>query len=189
MYMLSVTETVLRKLSLVAAFIGGAAMLVMLAIVGANIALRPFGESIRGTVEISGYLCALAVGLCMPAAQLAGSHIAAGLWASALPEKGRKLRAAFGNCVCAAFLFAVAGELHAIAEYASDMGEYIEGFGFSYYGMALLFAFGIALHAALFLLAAVKAAIPAKAGAAPQASSAMLGATAEEASKTHAEAA
>lgn len=188
MHMFSVTEAVLRKLSLLAAFIGGAAMLVMLGIVSANIALRPFGESIRGTVEISGYLCALAVGLCMPAAQLAGSHIAAGLWATALPERGRKLRAAFGNCVCGTFLFLVARELCAIAEYANDMGEYIEGFGFSYHGMALLFAFGIALHAALFLLAALKVVFPVATGAAPRASSALQEATAEEAPKKHGEA-
>lgn len=155
-HILSLAESALRKISFFAAYIGGAAMLAMLAIVSANIVFRPFGESIRGTVEISGYLCALAVGLCMPAAQLAGSHIAAGLWATALPEKGRKLRNAFGNCVCAAFLLLVARELYAIAEYADDMGEYIEGFGFSYYGMAALFAFGIALHAALFTLAALK---------------------------------
>jgi TRAP-type C4-dicarboxylate transport system permease small subunit len=155
-------ETWLRRGAYVAAAGGGAAMLLMLALIAANMALRPFGGTIRGTVEASGYLCALAVGLCLPAAQMAGSHIAAGLWHSSLPRSARLAQTLAGRLLCAALLFLVGRELFGIAEYAADLGEYIEGFGFSYYGAALGFAFGVALHAAMFLHAALRVLFPAR---------------------------
>lgn len=157
---LDITEKWLRYAALAAAAFGGLAMLLMLGIVSANIALRPFGESVRGTVEISGYLCALAVGLCMPAAQTVGSHITAGVWVPALPRPVRLAQKAISGLLCAALLALVARELFDIAGYARDMGEYIEGFEISYYGMALGFAFGIALHAAIFAHTALRAVFP-----------------------------
>ena len=159
---LDVSEKWLRSLSLAAAAVGGAVMLVMLAVVTANIVLRPFGGTIRGTVEISGYLCALAVGLCMPAAQTVGSHISAGLWVASLPRFMRRMQKAAAALLCAGLLTLVARELAGIAEYARDMGEYIEGFDISYYGMALGFALGIGLHAVLFLHAALRVFFPAE---------------------------
>lgn len=141
----------LRALSIGMACAGGAVMLLMLVLVCANIVIRPFGESIRGTFEMSGYLCALAVGLCMPAAQLSGSHIAAGVWADALPAFLQKAQAPLCNLLCAALLFLVARNLLLVADYAFVMEEYIDGFSFSYGGMALGFCLGIGLHALLFI--------------------------------------
>lgn len=157
---LNVSEKYLRYAALVAAAFGGLAMLGMLGIVSANIVLRPFGGSVRGTVEISGYLCALAVGLCMPAAQTVGSHITAGVWVSSLPRAVRLLQKGVSSLLCAALLALVARELFAIAEYARDMGEYIEGFDLSYDGMALGFALGVGLHAAIFVHTFLRAVFP-----------------------------
>lgn len=159
---LNVTEKWLRYAALAAASAGGLAMLAMLAVVSANIVLRPFGGSVRGTVEISGYLCALAVGLCMPAAQTVGSHIAAGVWVSSLPRPVRLFQKALSSLICAALLAPVARELFGIAAYARDMGEYIEGFDISYYAMAVGFAFGVTLHAAVFAHTALRAVFPAR---------------------------
>ena len=158
---LDISEKWLRYTALAAAAVGGLAMLAMLGIVSANIVMRPFGGSIRGTVEVSGYLCALAVGLCMPAAQTVGSHITAGVWVPSLPRSVRLIQKAMSSLICAALLALVAGELLGIAEYARDMGEYIEGFTISYSGMALGFAFGIALHAAVFAHTVLRAVFPA----------------------------
>lgn len=155
-------ERVLRALSVGAAVVGGIVMAAMLCVVVANIVMRPLGGGVRGVVEISGYLCALAVGLCMPAAQLAGSHINAGLWEASLPAFVRRAQKAAGNFICLGLLALVSRELFSIAEYARDMGEYIDGFGFSYYGMAIGFAFGIGLHAVLFLHALCRAVFPPK---------------------------
>ena len=145
------TETGLRRLAFASAVLGGAALLVMLCIVTANIALRPFGGSLRGTVEVSGYLCALAIGLCLPAAQLTGSHINAGLCVSSLPLFLQRVQN-IGACLVSMVLLGfVAWELYDIAAYARDMGEYIEGFAIPYYPMTLGFAYGAALHAVLFI--------------------------------------
>lgn len=154
-------ERGLRAVSYGAAAVGGAVLLVMLCAVAANIALRPFIGGVRGALEISGYLCALAVGLCMPVAQIAGSHIASGIWADTLPRRGRWLQETAGSVLCAFLLAVAARELLGIAAYADDMGEYIEGFNFSYSFMAAGFAFGAALHAAIFLHAALRALLPA----------------------------
>jgi len=113
--------------------------------------LRPFGGTVRGTVEASGYLCALGIGLCMPAAQMAGSHIAAGIWVSSLPRFVQLVQRGAGSLLCAILLFLACRELFGIAEYALDMGEVIEGFGISYCAMAIGFGFGLALHSTLFL--------------------------------------
>lgn len=159
---MDISEKWLHHAAYAAAAVGGVVMLAMLGIVGANIVMRPLGGSIRGAVEISGYLCALAVGLCMPSAQAVGSHIAAGLWASSLPRGLRRIEKAACNLMCAGLLALTARELFAVADYAVEAGEYIEGFDISYYGMALGFAFGIALHAVLFLHAALRAFFPAR---------------------------
>lgn len=159
---LDAAEKWLRYAALAAAAIGCLAMLAMLGIVAANIVMRPFGASIRGAVTISGYLCALAVGLCLPAAQMAGSHIAAGVWVSSLPQPVRLFQKGLSGLICAALLALIARELFGIAAYARDMGEYVEGFGFSYDGMALGFAFGVSLHAALFAHAVLRALFPAR---------------------------
>ncbi len=159
-YLLTISEKWLRRAAFAAAAAGGSAMLFMLGVVLANIVLRPFGWSIRGSVEISGYLCALAVGLCMPAAQMAGSHIAAGVWASSMPRLVRLAQRGIGSLICAVLLALAASELFGIAGYANDMGEYIDGFDISYAGMALGFAFGIALHAVMFVHAACRVVFP-----------------------------
>ena len=147
---LAVSEGFLRKASFAMAACGVLAMLAMLALVCANIGMRPFGASLRGSVEISGYLCALAVGLAMPGAQLAGSHISVGLLAHKLPRSVRMVQTALCS-LAALLLLGLAGrEILAIAEYARDMGEYVEGFGISYYPMAAGLAAGLLLHALLF---------------------------------------
>ena len=141
----------LRRIAYAFAAAGGAAMLTMLALVTANMVLRPFGGTVRGAIEASGYLCALGIGLCMPAAQIAGSHIAAGIWASSLPRFAHLTQKGASALLCTALLFLISRELFGIAEYALDAGDSIEGFGVSYCAVAIGFGIGMALHAAIFL--------------------------------------
>ena len=156
----SATEIWLRRAAYACAAVGGAVMILMLALVTANMALRPFGGTVRGIVEISGYLCALGIGLCMPAAQMAGSHITAGLWVSSLPRSLQAAQGGAGNLLCAGLLFLVGRELFDIAAYALDMGETIEGFDISCCVMAVGFGLGIALHGTLFLHAFARMIVP-----------------------------
>jgi TRAP-type C4-dicarboxylate transport system permease small subunit len=155
------TETWLRRAAYAAAAIGGAAMILMLVLVTANMVLRPFGGTVRGAVEAGGYLCALGIGLCMPAAQMSGSHIAAGLWVSSLPDAAQLAQGSAGSLLCAILLILVGRELFDIAAYALETGESIEGFGISCCGMAAGFGLGVALHAALFLHAFLRVFFPA----------------------------
>jgi len=154
-------ETWLRRAAYAAAAIGGATMILMLLLVTANMVLRPFGGTVRGAVEACGYLCALAIGLCMPAAQMAGSHITAGLWVSSLPGFAQQAQKCAGSLLCAILLVLVGRELFDIAAYALDSGETLEGFGISCCVMAAGFGLGIALHAALFLHALARVFVPA----------------------------
>ncbi len=147
------------------AIIAGAGMgaVLLLAVTGAsclNIAVRPFGSGIRGTLELSGYLCALGAGLCVPAAQAAGSHISAGLWADKLPKAIGLCFDLLCNLACAAAAVGIALQLKDIGEYAHDMGEYIDGFSFSYAFAAFGLAFGIVLHAGIFLYKAARLLVP-----------------------------
>ena len=151
------TGRALRSCSLALAGVGGLALLLMLGLVCANIALRPLNGGIRGTMELSGYLCALAVGLCMPAAQLAGSHIAAGWWTGSLPGAARHAQRALCSLFCACLLAGAGVEILGVAEYADIMGEYIDGFDFSYAVMALGLALGLFAHAAIFIHETVSA--------------------------------
>lgn len=150
-YFLERTGRVLRVFSLALAGAGGLVLLLMLGLVCANIVLRPLNGGIRGTMELSGYLCALAVGLCMPAAQLAGSHIAAGLWTGSLPRAARHAQRALCSLFCACLLAGAGVEILGVAEYADMMGEYLDGFDFSCAVMALGLALGLFAHAAIFV--------------------------------------
>lgn len=144
------SERAIRRLSVCLAAVGVLLMLTMLVMICANISLRPFGSGIRGTVEAGGYLCALAVGLCMPGAQFAGSHISVGLRENRLPVVLRRLQEFVVNGVSALLLFFAGREVLSIAEYSRDMGEYIEGFNIPYYAMAAGLAAGLFVHALIF---------------------------------------
>lgn len=150
-HLLEQTGRALRAASLLLAGAGGVTLLSMLLLVCANIVLRPLNGGVRGTMELSGYLCALAVGLCMPAAQLAGSHIAAGLWAHRLPRRALHVQRALCSLFAACLLAAAGMEIVGVAEYADMMGEYIDGFDFSYALPAVGLALGLFTHAAIFL--------------------------------------
>lgn len=143
-------EKGIRILSFAMAAAGAACMVLMLVLVCANIGMRPFGGSIRGAVEAGGYICALAVGLCMPGAQLAGSHIGVGLLTDRLSPAPRFVQTALVNIACGVFLFLAGREVLDIAAYARDMGEHMEGFDLSYYGIAAGLAAGLFTHALIF---------------------------------------
>lgn len=161
---MSAVDTILKKsgrllrgLSLLMTALGGGAILLLLGLVCANIVLRPLGHSIRGTLELSAYLCALGVGLCLPGAQVAGSHISAGLWASALPRAVNRFSAPLCSLLCACVLLLAGRDLLSMSEYVWMMGDRIDGFRFSYYGLIAAFAAGVLLHALIFLHGALGA--------------------------------
>lgn len=144
-------EYLLRKLAMILAGVGAITLLLFLILVCANIILRPFGHGIRGTVEMSGFLCAIAVGLFLPAAQFAGTHISAGFWADRQPRSLRRAQDLAINLFCA-FLLTLAGkELLLAADYSYYMGEYVVGFKLPIWAIILGLALGVLTHALCFI--------------------------------------
>ena len=144
-----------------AAGLGGCVLLLMLGVTCAGIVMRGLGGNLNGAVEIAGCLCALAVGLCLPAAQYAGSHVEVGVMAERLPKAARTAMRAPVNLACAAVLFLMAAELRELASDTVDIGETIEGCPFSSACMTLGLALGATLHAGIFILELLRAAMPA----------------------------
>lgn len=149
--LLAKLEIVLGRASKLAAWLGGVVLLIMLLLFCANIALRMTGGGLHGTVEISGYLCAMAVGLCLPAAQLGGSHIELGVLTAGFSERSLSIQKALVSVLSMLVLLFVFKELLDLANYTSLSGETIEGFPFSGVAMILGMSFGVLLHALLFL--------------------------------------
>lgn len=149
--LLCVADKTLLRTSRILAVLGAAALALMLLLICANIVMRPFGESIRGTAELGGYICALALGLSMPFSQLGGAHIGAGLWNRSLPKRVRFVMDVLVNLGCAFVLALAAYEIFGVALYGLEMGDYIDGFEFSYFPMAAALALGLLLQGAVFL--------------------------------------
>ena len=152
----SVPERLLRFVVPAAENLGGVCLLVLLLGICSNILLRPFGASFRGVVEISGYVCALAMGLCLARAQTTNSHITGGVWAQAVPRKLRRPLEAGIALFCAALLLLAGREIADIGMYAHVSGEKVEGFPFSFFAMALGMAGGLVLQAIVLLLPVIR---------------------------------
>ncbi len=159
-------DRVLRIASNLAAVLGGCILALMLGIACAGIIMRGLGGDLRGAVEIGGCLCALAVGLCLPAAQYGGSHIEVGVMADRLPRSVQAAMRPLSRLACAGVLLLAALELRELAAYTQDIGETIEGFSFSSAPMTLGLALGAALQAAIFLLELLRTMLPAAPAAA-----------------------
>lgn len=154
-------DRALRLAAGLSAGLGGCFLLLMLGVTCAGIVMRGLGGNLNGAVEIAGCLCALAVGLCLPAAQYAGSHVEVGVMAERLPKAARTAMRAPVNLACAAVLLLMAVELRELASYTVDIGETIEGFPFSSACMTLGLALGATLHAGIFILELLRAVLPA----------------------------
>jgi TRAP-type C4-dicarboxylate transport system permease small subunit len=140
----SLPERVFRRAADLAGRVGIALLLVLLCTTCAAFGLRPFGLAWRGAVEAGGYVCAAAVGLCLPMSQFAGSHITGGLWAGIFPRAAQRFLGVVIGLICAALLAAAGFEVFDIAVYIRQSGELMEGFPFSAFGMVAALALGLA---------------------------------------------
>ena len=100
---------------------------------------------------MSGFLCAIAVGLFLPAAQLAGTHISAGFWADRQPRWLRKAEELLISLFCATLLALAGKELLMVASYSHFMGEYVYGFNLPVWGVILGLALGVLTHMLCFV--------------------------------------
>lgn len=144
--------------------VGGLLLVLMLFLTLANILTRGlFGYSLRGVVEISGYLCAAAIGLSLPLAQIKGCHVAAGLLEERLPAGWIRAQRVLTALACVFFLGVVATEMTALGLFVLDVDERIDGWNFRYYGLVFALAAGCAVQA-LVLAAELVRALPGRHG-------------------------
>lgn len=156
MEFLNKSDKVLLRISRLLAYAGAVALFIILLLSCANIVLRPFGETIRGTAEMGGYLCALALGLCMPLSQLTGAHISGGLWNKHLPQSVRVIMETLVSAACCAALLLAAREIGGVAAYALEAEEHIDGFRISYFPMAVALGIGLSVQGVIFVQSLLK---------------------------------
>lgn len=122
--------------------LGGALIVAILALTLGNIVLRLCGMPMRGVIEISGYLGAAAIGLCLPRAQLAGSHIEAGMLDESLPPFARRVIRIAVLLISVAFMLLAADEMLSLGLFVHEMDELIDGWDFSYAPLVFALALG-----------------------------------------------
>ncbi len=143
---------------------GGLLLAAMLTLTLTNIVARGlFGYSLRGVVEISGYMCAAAIGLSLPLAQIKGCHIAAGLLEERLPTGWIRIQRTLTALACVFFLGVTALEMASLGLFVLEVDERIDGWNFSYYGLVFALAAGCAGQA-LVLVAELLRALPGRSG-------------------------
>ncbi len=125
----------------------GALLLFLLCLTLYNIGLRFFAEqSLRGVVEISGYLVAAAIGLSLPQAQIRSSHIMGGMFSERLPRSFRRMQNAIAMLATIALMALLATETAALAFFVQEMNEQVDGWNFSYYGFVFTLSFACFLQ-------------------------------------------
>jgi len=127
--------------------LGGVLLLVVLGLTLANIILRALGMPMRGVVEISGFLGAAAIGLCLPRAQRTGSHIEAGMLNDRLPRTARRVLQSGISLLCLVFMVIATVEMLGLGLFVLEVEELIDGWNFSYYGLVFALAAGCAVQA------------------------------------------
>ena len=127
--------------------LGGILLLVILGLTLGNIILRALGMPMRGVVEISGFLGAAAIGLCLPRAQRTGSHIEAGMLNDRLPRTLRRGVQSGISLLCLGFMVLATVEMLGLGLFVLEVEELIDGWSFSYYGLVFALAAGCSAQA------------------------------------------
>lgn len=121
-----------KKTSDLLAVLGGAAAILLLAIVCLNAFGRLVDFPIRGAVETCGLLGALTGTMALPFAQFGGHHPLGGVMAERLPFFFRHSLYLLSQALCCAFFLFCAYEVYDTALFALEMGEEVDGVGAAY---------------------------------------------------------
>ncbi len=150
-------KNILESISRAAFAAGCACIIAMLVLTLVNIALRAcLDSSLRYAAELSGYLCAAGVALCLPLTQLRGGHIEAGLLEERLPRRWRAFQRFALALLCTAFLGAAAKELFELGLVVGEMGERIDGLNMGYGVFIMAMGVGCLLQTAALLVEPVR---------------------------------
>lgn len=136
-----------EQVALVLFVMGGALLLLIFGLAIVNMAMRAVGQPLRGMVEISGYLGAAAMGLCLPWVQRQGGHVEGGLLHERLPRPCRLGQRVVTALVSMVFMVAVTLELTELGWFVHEGMERIDGWDFGYAGLVAALALGCATQA------------------------------------------
>lgn len=129
------------------AVLAGVMLLAMMLLACANIAGRLFGQPIKGTFELVGFMGALTAGLSLAFAQRHKAHIFVAFFVARFSRPVRLLLDAIVY-FCSALFFAVAcRELTTFAGFIVDMGELSETLHLAYYPFVYVVSAGCGVMA------------------------------------------
>ena len=131
-------ERAQRGLAQGLAALGGLFLCLLVLLVCLNAATRFFGFPLRGAVESSGLLGALAAALALGYAQIHRNHITGGVAIEALPPRLRRILDLLAMAAGAVFFTLAAWELADLGLFTLESGETVDGVGGLYPWLILL---------------------------------------------------
>ncbi len=117
----------IQKMTKFLFFFGALLFLSGLALTLSNIGMRAMDSSLRGAVELSGFLGAAALGLCLPHIQLQKAHANAGIFHKHLPPLIQKLLHVLVTLCCFGITLACTRELMDLTLFTYEGMEVIDG--------------------------------------------------------------
>lgn len=141
-----------RGIALGLAALGAVFLVLLLGLVCSNAGARLLEIPLRGAVESSGLLGALAGTLALGFAQINHNHITGGVAAHSLPRWARRGLDALAHAAGAAFFALAAWELWDLALFTLESGETIDGVGALYPWLIMLSVPGFLGQTVIMLL-------------------------------------
>ncbi len=118
----------IKRLSKAMFILGSLLFLGIMLMTLANISLRAFGENLRGVVEMTGYLGAASLGLCLPWLEHKKSHAYAGVFFSKLPLFIQKIISFCVLILSFGLTLFFSLELYAFTVFVHEGMELVDGF-------------------------------------------------------------
>ncbi len=141
-------------------WVGGAALLIMMAISCANMLLRPFGIPLKGAYELAGFLGALTIALPLGYAQITRSHIAVDILAAKLSKRTQRIMYGISSFLSMIFLALVAWQVFVFATTIWNRSETSETLRIIYHPFIYAVAFCCALLSFVLLIDFIKSLTP-----------------------------
>ncbi len=118
----------IQRLTKALFYIGALLFLSIILLTLANIIMRLFGSSIRGTIELCGYLSAASIGLCLPQVQIQKAHSNAGIFFEKLPKNIQSFQAILVGIISFFLVLAMFFELLDLTIFVHEGMEVVDGF-------------------------------------------------------------
>ncbi len=129
----------IQKITTALFALGALLFLSVLVLTVTNIGMRAFDSSLRGAVELTGFLGAAALGLCLPHIQFQKAHANAGIFYTRLGATTQTVLRIFVSLLCFAITVACTRELMDLTLFTHEGMEVVDGFDIpSAYFMATL---------------------------------------------------